>query len=749
MTEAPTTEPMPSEQSAALAEFARTCKAAARSVSLYPATHPAIQASLTRVSTAAARLIPAGDITLTVHPQLLVIDGRAPVRPDPAVGELAELLHDRLVGALRVERAADAQDWRTLLLLLARPPEELIADGGIAKAWANSGRGHFEIQEIDYAEVLRERAGGGTAEWDRIVTYCLQGGESSDLDEGALSALGDTLGDSAKFGELLERLQSADSAGGVSVGARAAALMELVRRVSAAAQQQHGPDAGEAVIQTVADASSRLTPEMMLGLINQTRSAEPEHSQLASAVVDRMGDGAIASFVATSVVAEHGATDRLAQAFEALVPELDQKEHLLDIAKGEAAQSAVGQEAGFDKLWESAAEMLTSYSDETFVSSQYARELSGARTQAIEIERVSDDPPERVQSWLATVGGDAIGRLDLTLLLDLLRVEHDREQWEGVSRVVVADIEGRMQRGEIEEVQQLTEAIARELGAEGRTGLRGSAQAAIDALLGGKLVRHLTAHLRKVEDAEVEPFSRLCHTIGPAVIRPLAEALAVEQNTRAIGRLRELLLGFGAAGRQAAEQLRHSPNPAVRRAAIDLLRVFGGREALPELASMLDDKDPYVQCEAIRAIVQIGTNEAYAVLERVLAAGSATRQTTLQQLIDLREDKTIPLLCYVLNRTEPRGKLVEVHLQILEALGGLRAHPESTRTLRAILHRGEWWAPYRTAALRHSAATALRRMGAPETLAVLEEAARTSSRGVRKVARAQVGVPSRRERQRA
>ena len=37
------------DQSAVLAEFARTCKAAVRSVSLYPATHPAIQSSLARV----------------------------------------------------------------------------------------------------------------------------------------------------------------------------------------------------------------------------------------------------------------------------------------------------------------------------------------------------------------------------------------------------------------------------------------------------------------------------------------------------------------------------------------------------------------------------------------------------------------------------------------------------------------------------------------------------------------------------
>ena len=57
MPAAPPADPMSAEQGAALAEFARAGRAAARSVSLYPATHPAIQASLARVMAAARRLI--------------------------------------------------------------------------------------------------------------------------------------------------------------------------------------------------------------------------------------------------------------------------------------------------------------------------------------------------------------------------------------------------------------------------------------------------------------------------------------------------------------------------------------------------------------------------------------------------------------------------------------------------------------------------------------------------------------------
>ncbi len=736
MTAPSTTEPMSAEQSAALAEFARTCKAAARSVSLYPATHPAIQAALGRVVRASSQITAAGDVTVSVLPDLLVIEGRAPVRPDPAIGEFAGLLHDRLVGALRIAHEADAGDWRALLLILARTTEELMADGGIAKAWAATGLAHFEIREIDYAEVLRERAGTDGAAWDRIIQFCLHGDAGGAIDERAIEAAIGTFDNADRFGELIERIQSAP-AGGATIGERAAALLGLIQKAIDTLKERRQGDQSRA-LQTIADAAAHMTPEMMLSFVRHARQPSATSDQpLAAAIVDQMGDGPIATFVAGSVVAERGATARLAQAFEALVPEIDRKERLLGLARSAAEQTPLGNEPGFDNLWQGAANMLTSYSDESFVSQEYGRELTGARTQAIDVERVSDDPPERVQTWLATVADAAVRDLDLALILDLLRIEGDPGAWRAVASVAADEVERRTLLGDAATAQVLLDMLVRERGDEGRGPLRAAAESTLNTLAGGPIIRHVVFHLRQAEDAQVGPLTGLCHTIGPSVVRPLALALAVEENNRAIGHLRELLLGFGAAGRQSVEQLKNSSNPAVRRTAIDLLRVFGGREALPELASMLDDADPQVQRESIRAIVQIGTHEAFAVLEHALVGGHAS-DVILQQLIGLRDDKAIPLLCHVLQHTLPRGRLAPVHLQIVEALGNLNAQTDSMRTLRAVLWRGEWWAPFRTAARRGAAAGALRRLGSPEALAVLREAAARGSRGVRNAAKRHV-----------
>jgi HEAT repeat protein len=459
-----------------------------------------------------------------------------------------------------------------------------------------------------------------------------------------------------------------------------------------------------------------------------------------------MTDDTIASFVANSVATDHGATERLAHAFEALVPESERKDSLLGLAEDKARATDLGKDTRFDELWQSAKDMLTSYSDKKFVSDEYGRELSAAKTRAVDVERVADDPPERVQQWLATISDASLRELDGLLLLDLLKIEDDPVRWSALATIVASELEKRVVLGELESAASLAAAILHEQNAAGRAQLAATAASVAERIASGPLVRHVVTHLRTADDAAVPAAARLCHLLGAAAVGPLAEALAIEENSRAIRILREILLDFGAVGRSSVEQLKTSTNPAVRRTAIDLLRVFGGDDALPELAPMLDDPDQQVQRDAVRAIVQIGTDAAYGILQRTLMGGSAARDTIVPQLISLREPKAIPLLCYVLANTAPGGSRTASHLQIIEALGTLSAHPESTAALRTVLNGGVWWAPFRTARLREAAATALLRIGSPETIAVLEQACRTGGRGVRKIARPKVAAAARRDR---
>ncbi|MEO8677925.1 MAG: HEAT repeat domain-containing protein, partial [Vicinamibacterales bacterium] len=164
--------------------------------------------------------------------------------------------------------------------------------------------------------------------------------------------------------------------------------------------------------------------------------------------------------------------------------------------------------------------------------------------------------------------------------------------------------------------------------------------------------------------------------------------------------------------------------------------------ALPDLRSMLDDAEPQVQREALRAIVQIGTSEAYASLEQALKNGKPhTRDAILQALGSLRDERAAPLFVYILMHTGYNGGLEGVYVSSIESLGKVATDEQSVATLKDILYRGEWWAPYRTARIRGAAARALRNIGTPSASRALEDAAGGAG-GVKRAAKAALAEPA-------
>ncbi len=728
--------PLSTVEGAKLVEFARACKAAARAVVLYPPGHPAIGATLGRIVEITSLSALPTAMRITVHPDTLLLDDRPLGRSDTTVNELAILLHSHLIGQITVRPGGDADAWRTFLLLLARTPESVRTDGGIARVWTTMGGRHVDLREIDYGEVLRERAGGDSAAWSKVVANCLQG-MAFDLDEEAIKELLGVAVDSDRLADLMEAVEAAAEQGGGGVAAKTAALLRMLRGIVDAVTNRD-PERIEPVLRNMATAVGRLSPEMILGLIDHREADGP---QLMNDVVSRMSDGTIARFVARNVAAEATATDRLAVAFQTLVQDEAQRPRMLALAKDDVAASPLGSTEGFEATWNGIAEkLLTSYSDKPFVSDEYARELSGARAQAVQVEQVHDDPPERISVWLGTVATTELRALDLTLLLDLLRIVDEDEQWGSLMLPVVRLVEDLLLVGDFDAASQLVDVLVRQAAGGPTSGRRQQALVAIDVLIQGPMMRSVTTHLATIDEPQFERVKAMCVSLGEVLVRPLAEALSTEERPRTRERLTAILLAFGAAGRRTVERLKSSPNAAVRRTAILLMRQFGGSEALPDLTELVDDTEPQVQREAVRAILNIGTDEAYRILQQALAGGTErTREAIMQSLTVQRDERATPLFAYIIRHADHRGALRSVYLRAIESLGSLR-DADGVAPLKEALYKGEWWAPRRTALLRGAAAAALARIGTAEAFAVLEEAAAVGARGVRHAARTHVSA---------
>ncbi len=716
-----------------IVDLARACKAAQRAVLLYPPSHPAIAATLARIvhTTSASAL--GGPTRITILPEDIRIDGRKLAKDDEAVSAFARLLHEHLVGEILIHPGGDKDAWLAFLRLLGRPPEELRAEGGIGRVWTTMAGRHVELREIDYSEVLREREGSLGSEWDDIITNCLEGTITLELDDEAISALAGLAADTDKLAELMKTIDARATGG---IGAKSAAIVRMIRSVVTSVSAKL-PDMVETTLQNLAAAVGQLTPELLVGLLTADAvAAQGGQDRVMGVVVSHMPDQAIAGFVSRSVIAEGSPTDRLAQAFQALVNETTHRERVLSLAKQDVAASPLGRTAEFDGMWANVAQkLLTSYSDKPFISEPYARELSTARAHAIDVEKVSDDPPERISAWLTTISTTALRSLDIALLLDLLQLEEDDERWGELMAPVVHTLEDLLLVGDFDSAAGLVDVIARAASGKDTKERRQHSLIAIDMIVAGPMMQHMVIHLATVEDAQFERIKGMCLALGEVLVRPLAETLAAEQRSRTRERLTDILLGFGASAQRTIERLKNSPNAVVRRTAIQLMRQFGGTDALPDLTELLDDNEPQVQREAVRAILNIGTDKAFQVLQQALASGSEqSRNAIMQSVGNVRDERATPLVAYILRNVDHR-RLTSVYLRAIEQLGALR-DPEAVAPLAEAFRRpGEWWAPRRTSALRLAAAAALARIGTPDAFAVLEDAVANGPRGLRNAAR--------------
>jgi len=720
-----------------LAEFSRVCKAAARAVSLYPGGHPAIGVSLARLEQATARLTEGGPYSIQVIGDGLLVEGARLPKPDPACSELAALLHRHLVGRLTLNAGASAESWRALLLLLARAPEDVRADGGLGRLWATAGGPSLEITEIDYSEVLREKQ-GLAATIDSIISAAMSG-PTLTVDDAALKALLDIVAEPAKLEQLMTQLEQTSAKSPQGVELQTAALLNMVRGLVDYVSRTDPKELNN-VFEQFGRGARHLSVEAMIALLSERKRPEAMAGSVnvVSALIESMSDASVAGFVADSVVAERGASERLAHAFRALVPEFDRQRQLLALAKEEVAASELAREQDqeeFRGLWHGVEQMLTSYTDARYVSDDYARELSHARTLPVDVERVSDDPPERIASWLATVSDGALRTLDRDLLVDLLNIESDASRWRDVADTVVTHADDLVRVGNFDQAWELIGVMIEQ---GGRSPFRQQhATSALQTFGKGSLLKHVTPHLRTATDESYELFKKICHAIGTPIIAPLAEGLAAEQDARSRRRLRDILIGFGPRGADAVRPLMHAKSWEVRRTAAFLLREFGGTEALKELVPLLADAEPLVQREAVQGLMMNGSKDAAAILLSALgSAKGKTRETLLSEIVKMRDQRTAPLFGYLLRQMD-RRQFPQLYLAAIEAVGQFGG-TDAIDVLKRVLHAGDWWAPLRNRQYRGAAAHALNRIGTAEAIAVLRDASTGGGFGVRRAARTEL-----------
>ena len=248
--------------------------------------------------------------------------------------------------------------------------------------------------EIDYADILRERAGTGeSATWDRILTalerrlrraHARQRRSRFSIPPWTTCWRWPTI--PIAWCSSRNGCRSVGKASGDDSIQQRKSLLGLMHGLANYTAERK-PDELDAVLDKMAGAAAQLPPDMLLTLITdpppmplRLRRVAHGPGRRAAVAADRRDahqvpgrqrrQGSRRDQSAGDRVPDPGAGSRRSSR-RSWRP------------AGEQAKALFQDDPQFENVWTSSSEMLMSYSDEKFVSEGYARELTTAQTQAI------------------------------------------------------------------------------------------------------------------------------------------------------------------------------------------------------------------------------------------------------------------------------------------------------------------------------------------------------------------------------
>jgi HEAT repeat protein len=342
-------------------------------------------------------------------------------------------------------------------------------------------------------------------------------------------------------------------------------------------------------------------------------------------------------------------------------------------------------------------------------------------------------PPE-LEEWMKSLGQENVQSLSVRLLVDLLTIETDAARATELAADMEALAEDLLMSGAYQDAQTVAKALAAHIGAAEPVG-RDACLQALDQIGGSRAMHDTAALIGEFDETTWAIVSEMMASVGHATVDTLLPAVAVEQPTLASHRAASVIVGYGAPATARLGGLVGDPRWFVQCAGARLLGRIAAPQAVPLLQPLLRQSDIRVAREAVAALCAIDDPSAARAIHSVLrAATGELRHTIVGALVADRDPRVVPVLARILDESHQLGADHHVVLDTMAALGDLggdQAVPSLGRAIqrRAIFRRR------RLRALKERGIDALSAIATPRAMTMLDEAARTGDRMLRKAIR--------------
>ena len=729
MSQAPSLSP---DRVHSVSMLARSLLVAARTRAMYPRDHPAVQVAVVRLSETINANTSGSECAIGVTPDTLLLKGE-PLPPSPLVAEAAQFLHDRDLLRLEFAPGVSINSLQDLLELLCLDRPDVRERGGPAAVWSHRGHPSISLEQIDYRRILEDREVAPDAVrhddvWQSIVKSIVYG--EMTFDEVAQQRLLDIARDAGLISELAQEAMAAKRAadGSPMVATQAVTVVAAFRHLAGIAGVMD-PEHMPAILKNLVEAMSAFDPNVVLRVL-QCEDDPRDSVQVVKGLIGAFDDKKIAGLLARTMAAEGRATGRLATVLSTIAPERERRQRVMRLTRDMLTETDFGKSSQFKALWNSMESLVLSHDVRPYVSAGYGTSLDGAGSRA-ETFGIRQLPPE-FRNWVGTLDQQNIRQLSVTMMIDLLRIEHDAERGTVLTDDLKMLAEDLLLSGELSNAARVTGALA-ESSASQTSVTQGECRRVLDELARSAALRETVGVLGDLEPAQFEAFQAVCRHLGPEAVEVLSvpmfrEAASLEQQ-----RAGDIIVDYGAVAALRLAPLVNDERWFVQLNGVVLLGRIAAPEGVPLLQPLLRKADPRLTPRVVSALAGIDDPAAARAIHTVLRAATGDlRRAVIAALVQERDPRIVPMLERILHESEPFGRDHAVVLETMDALatlGGDRAVPP----IVTLIGRKRWLARRKNRALKRTGVNLLLRVGSPAASRALDEGRAHGDRLLRRI----------------
>jgi hypothetical protein len=701
---------------------------------MYPRDHPTVQAAVVRLSEAIAADAAGTGCSIGVAPHTLLVEGE-PLPSSQVVVEAAQFLHDR--DLLRLDFAPDVSVavLHDLVELFCRDVASVREGGGPAVAWSHSGHSSISLEQIDYRRILEDQnALPDAPRRDDVWLSIVRSIEHGDMtfDPVAQQRLLDIARDAGLIGELArDAMASKHTAdGSPMVAAQAIAVVAAFRHLAGIAGIMD-PDNLPDVMKNLAAAAAGLDPNVIMRVL--LCEDEPQDSvRVVKGLISAFDDTKVAKLLATVLAAEGRAPSRLADVLSTIAPERERRQRVMRFTRDMLTETDFGKSSQFTATWNSMESLVLSHDVRPYVSAGYGTSLDGASARG-DTMGIRELPPE-FRDWVGTLEQDNIRQLSVTMMIDLLRLEHDAQRGTGLTEDLKMLTEDLLLAGDFNSAARVTAALA-ESSASETSVTQPACLCALDELTRSAALREMVGVLGDLETAQFEAFRAVCRHLGPEAVEALSVPLFREGPSLEQQRAADIIVGYGVAAVLRLAPLVNDDRWFVQFNGVTLLGRIAAPEAVHLLQPLLRKGDPRLTPRVVSALAGINDPAAARAIHTVLrTATGELRHAVITALVQERDPRVVPMLERILYESEPFGRDHGIVLETMDALATL-AGDRAVPPIATLIRRKRWLARRKNRALKRTGVHLLLRVGSPEASRALDESRTHGDRLLRQIIR--------------